>query len=432
MRLPLIVSGPRAVRLCLLSLLLPGLAEAGSRLQDGDTLVLCGDSITEQRIYTVLIEDYLLMCQPANIAGTAQLGWSGERITALHGRLASDLVPFRPTAVTLLYGMNDGGYSPPAQEVEQSFHAETAAVIRELHAHGVRLILVGSPCAVDLDRFKSWLFAKCSPEVYNDTLLGLGRAAQAAAQEQGAVWVDVHGTMLSVMRAAKARYGPSYSLSVDGVHPGPNGQLVIASAFLKAMGCDGEIGSIDFDIATGKAAVSEGHRVLDSSPRGISLESTRYPFCFTDDPGRADSTATVLPFLPFNDELNRFRLVVRQAPAHLQVTWGDETRIFTGAELAQGINLCAAFARTPFQEAFAAVESAIRQQQEFETPAVKSLLNGLASVDRFFPAGLDLRGPLSTELLRRDAELNQAARSLVHPVRHRLRFEPVPASLSPP
>jgi len=392
-------------------------------------VALCGDSITEQRMYTVLIEDYLLMCQTAGTVRTAQLGWSGEMVTALHGRLSSDLVPFHPTVVTLLYGMNDGGYSPPSHEVEQSFHAETAAVIHELHAQGVRLILVASPCAVDLDRFKSWLFAKCSPEAYNDTLLGLGRAAQAAAQEQGALWVDVHGTMQAVMRAAKARYGPSYSLSVDGVHPGPNGHLVIAAAFLKAMGCDGEIGLIDFDIETGKVTGSEGHRVLDSSPHEISLESTRYPFCFTDDAAREDSTATILPVLPFNEDLNRFRLIVRHAPAHLQVTWGDETRIFTGAELARGINLCTAFSRTPFQAAFVEVEMAIKRQQEFETPAVKNLLHGLANIDRYFPAGLDDRGSLSAKLIRRDAELNEAARSLVRPVRHRLQFAPVPASL---
>jgi hypothetical protein len=39
-------------------------ASAGG-LHSGDTLAICGDSITEQKMYSVFIEDYLLMCQPA-------------------------------------------------------------------------------------------------------------------------------------------------------------------------------------------------------------------------------------------------------------------------------------------------------------------------------------------------------------------------------
>jgi hypothetical protein len=41
-----------------------GLA-AEAKLQEGDFVAVIGDSITEQRLYSVYIEDYLLMCQPA-------------------------------------------------------------------------------------------------------------------------------------------------------------------------------------------------------------------------------------------------------------------------------------------------------------------------------------------------------------------------------
>jgi hypothetical protein len=33
-------------------------------LRAGDLVGICGDSITEQKIYSVDIADYLLMCQP--------------------------------------------------------------------------------------------------------------------------------------------------------------------------------------------------------------------------------------------------------------------------------------------------------------------------------------------------------------------------------
>ena len=38
---------------------------AESGLQKGDSVAVIGDSITEQRLYSMYIEDYLLMCQPA-------------------------------------------------------------------------------------------------------------------------------------------------------------------------------------------------------------------------------------------------------------------------------------------------------------------------------------------------------------------------------
>ncbi len=38
---------------------------ADGGLEPGDRLGVIGDSITEQKLYSVFIEDYLLMCQPA-------------------------------------------------------------------------------------------------------------------------------------------------------------------------------------------------------------------------------------------------------------------------------------------------------------------------------------------------------------------------------
>ena len=48
-----VACGPRSARA----------ADAG--LKDGDYVGVIGDSITEQKLYSLFIEDYLLMCQPA-------------------------------------------------------------------------------------------------------------------------------------------------------------------------------------------------------------------------------------------------------------------------------------------------------------------------------------------------------------------------------
>src|SRR2546425_13103105 len=85
---------------------------ADAQLKTGDYLAVIGDSITEQRLYSVFIEDYLLMCQPAAGLQITQFGWGGETAGGFSGRMANDLVPFHPTVATTCYGMNDGGESP--------------------------------------------------------------------------------------------------------------------------------------------------------------------------------------------------------------------------------------------------------------------------------------------------------------------------------
>src|SRR5439155_3976614 len=122
----------------------------------------------------------------------------------------------------------------------------------------------------------------------------------------------------------KDKYGKEYHLAgADGVHPGHNGHLVMAYAFLKAMGCDGEIGTITADVGGAKAEASEGHKSVSCEKGVIEVESTRYPFCFFGTPSSPDATSGVIEYLPFNQELNRLVLVVKGAEEgqKYRVTW---------------------------------------------------------------------------------------------------------------
>ena len=51
---------------------------ADGKLEQGDYVAVIGDSITEQRLYSKFIEDYLLMCKPALDLRATQFGWGGE------------------------------------------------------------------------------------------------------------------------------------------------------------------------------------------------------------------------------------------------------------------------------------------------------------------------------------------------------------------
>ncbi|HKW30858.1 MAG TPA: hypothetical protein VJT54_16110, partial [Verrucomicrobiae bacterium] len=207
--------------------------------------------------------------------------------------------------------------------------------------------------------------------------------------------------------------------------PAADGHLVMAYAFLKALGCSGDIGTITWDAQTGQATATAGHRILSANNGNIEIESTRYPFCFYGDPADPNSTRGVLEFLPFNEDLNRFRLVVKNGGDNrFKVTWGKATKVFSAAQLVQGINLAAEFMDNPFAEAFASVDKIVRQQQAFETPAVKSILYNLPQWSALLPKEKAALDQLKTATIRKAEVLCRASRAAVTPVKYAIKVEP--------
>ena len=224
------------------------------------------------------------------------------------------------------------------------------------------------------------------------------------------------------MERAKAKFGPRYHVAgADGVHPAANGHLIIAYAFLKALGCDGNIGTFTVDLAARRVTVSEGHRLLSFADDSVKIQSTRYPFCFYGEPTDPESTRGILEVLPFNAELNRLELWVTGASTpRLKVTWGNSFKIFRAEELAKGVNLAAEFLDNPFSAPFQAIEYAVSKQQQYEAPRVHIIEESWAEGWR---KQKTMRGAPSLEKIR---ELEAAARAAVKPVTHTLTITPVP------
>jgi hypothetical protein len=296
---------------------------------------------------------------------------------------------------------------------------------------GVRLIVVGSPGAVDSKFFK---FGNTTPEVYNTTLAELRDIAKQVATEQKVSFADVHSVMLDVMIKAKAKYGADYPVGgADGVHPLANGQLVMAYAFLKALGVDGHIGTIAVDLASNQADATDGHKVLSTSAGTIEIESSRYPFCFAGDPKDPNATAGVIEFMPFNEDLNRYMLVVKNPGAErLKVTWGAATKEYDAATLARGVNLAAEFLANPFGEPFRKVEEAVRAQQNYETPLVKELLHRWPELTKLVPEQKSAFDQIAQAAIDKAKVLNDAAAAAVVPVKHTIKIEKVAPPPPPP
>src|SRR3954469_14954640 len=63
-------------------------------LKKGDRVAICGDSITEQKMYSRIMEDYLTMCVPELNITVRQFGWSGERAPGFLARMTNDCLRF--------------------------------------------------------------------------------------------------------------------------------------------------------------------------------------------------------------------------------------------------------------------------------------------------------------------------------------------------
>ncbi len=394
-------------------------------LKKGDRVAIVGDSITEQKLYSKFMELYLLACVPQLDLTMYQFGWSGERAPGFAKRMENDFVPWKPTVVTTCFGMNDGSYQPYTDAIGKTYEDGTRRIHTRCKELGARMI-VGGPGPVDTESWKS--SEPDADKYYNDNLSKLSAIAGRLAVENGFVYAKLHPIMMKVMEDAKAALGAGYCVcGNDGVHPAANGHMVMAYAFLKAMGLDGNIGTITVDM-NGSATATEGHRVISAANGKVEVESTRYPFCFYGNEKDSNGTSSILPFLPFNRDLNRYMLVVKNLSAPMaEVKWGNSAKAFTKAELEAGINLADAFLKNPFSEPFSKLDQVVAGKQYRETRAIKGLITNFRGIMDDFPEDKEVAAAtetLSRKIWERNAQDAVLARAAVKPVVHTIQITP--------
>lgn len=367
-------------------------AAPGCQLRDGDTLALCGDSITSDGHYPSFLEAYQLLCGPRMNVTFVNCGRWGEIAAGFPKSWDKDFLPAKPTALTICYGMNIGRGGKPLSAATLGEESKALrAIIDKFRAGGGRTVVVGSPGCVDTTFHPN-------PEGANASLAQLRDNAQKTAKETGAIFADVHTPMVAVMAKAKAKHGKEYAFAGgkgDGLHPGRAGHLVMAWAFLKALGYDGQVGTLTVALDKGTATASEGHKVLGVRGGVVEVESARYPFCFLGDPQRpkdfasANSARSVVEFFPFNADLNRLTLVVQGAPAkQIKVTWGSEVKELTPEALAKGVNLAAEFLDNPFTGPFGKITAALSERNSCRKWLTQEAYKNDASIPKRLDAAL--------------------------------------------
>lgn len=396
----------------------------------GARVAIIGDSITEQKLYSKFMEAYLLACSGIPDVHVFQFGWSGEQAGGFAARMENDLTVFEPTVATLCYGMNDGSYQPYNDEIGKRYEANMRKILEKMASLGVKSVVVGSPGAVDTHFFRPGqnMGDKPSHIAYNDNLTRLREIDRSLAKEKSLLFADVHAAMFDAMTKAQATLGKEYDVcGKDGFHPGNNGQLLMAYAFLNGLGVDGKIGELNVDLK-GASTASKGHKLLSATGGAIELESTRWPFCFEGDEKSSNSTRSILPFTPFNAHLNQFVLKVNGLDTtHAIVKWGNAEKKFNREQLTAGVNLAAEFSESPFNAPFKKLLEAIAIKQNFETYMIKMIVTDFRSIPKEVADDADLKQAIAAfrkSLLATQQRLESAVQKTIVPVKHTLTITP--------
>lgn len=403
----------------------------GQLLKKGDRLAICGDSITEQKKYSRIIEDYLTMCVPELEVSVRQYGWSGERAPGFLRRMTNDCLRFKPTVAITCYGMNDHEYRPYEERIGETYRTTSTAIVEAFKANHVRFVQ-GSPGCVG--KVPGWVkSATGSVEDLNLNLCQLRNIGIQIALDENVRFADVFWPMLTAGVEGQKRFGPDFAIAgKDGVHPDWAGHTVMAYAFLKSLGVDGNLGTFIVDLNKNKMRSSAGHEVLSAKNGEFQIRSARYPFCAClpensgapgypacgkDDPAKDNSIRAAMTLIPFNQELNRLTLLARKGPARsYAISWGTETKTFSAEQLARGINLPEQFPCNPFCEAFAKVDAAVAAKQAYETKQIKEKFHA--------PGARENMQTIAAETEKEREPLAAAVKSAFVPVTHTVKIVP--------
>lgn len=339
---------------------LNGAFAAGLLIRDGDRVVFLGDSITEQRLYTTYIEAYVLTRHPEWKLTFRNVGWGGDTswlrqrahpeekqlfaadaesqqkmVEDSVGRgLTRDVLPLKPTFVTIKFGMNDHSYQAFREDIFRAYVRSQTQLAKVLGANGARVAFL-TPQPIEDKR------PDPDQDIRNQSLRRFSDGLKEVASTAGAAYVDQFDPFMRILLRERAGNPPALVGGGDAVHPGPVGHTLMAWAVLKGLGAAAEVSRVEISVAT-KSVVKSGCQVeaLKISGGTVSFDRLDRALPMPVDE-RAEAALKLAPIL---EDLNRFELQVGglDGGAYEVTVDGEPAGNVSAADLAKGWNLAAA------------------------------------------------------------------------------------------
>lgn len=373
-------------------------------LHEGDRVVFYGDSITDQRLYTTFAETYVVTRFPKLNVTFIHSGWGGDRVSGGGGgpvdvRLWRDVLPYNPTVVTIMLGMNDGQYRAFDQAIFDQFAAGYKHITETLQRqlHGLRITAIVPSPYDDVTRPPMFEGG------YNQVLLRYGDFVKQLAADQKLGLADLNTPVVAALRKAnEADPGNAAKILPDRVHPGASGHLLMAEALLESWNAPALVTDVEIDVSR-KEPVRQRNTHITDLQAGKALSWTQVDESLPMPINMGDPMiALVVRSSDVVDALDQQPLKIRglSAGRYTVKIDGDVVGAFTAEQLAGGINL--ATLPTPMARQAADVHALTllhnsihyARWRQIQVPMEKNsathLLKALDSVD-------DLEGDVLTE-----------------------------------
>lgn len=332
--------------------------------KNNDSVVFLGDSITEQKLYTTYVEAYILTRFPSYTLTFRNVGWGGDTAwlrkrfptnekelfaaatgtvatldemvgKAVGAGLARDVLPLKPTAVTVDFSMNDHAYQAFRPDIFRAHVRSQKEIVDGLKKNGARVALLTTQ-PIEEKR------PDPDKDIKNQSLRKFSDGIKEVAAKEGAAFVDQFDPYMAIMMKARAEKPDAHIGGGDAVHPGPAGHTIMAWAILKGLNAPALVSCAGFDVsrwlrskvvcekqcATSNVKFSDGtlsfDRLDEALPMPIDVRAV-----------------SALQLAPVTDDLNRYMLKVAglKAVSYDVSIDGLKVTTLTKEELDKGFNL---------------------------------------------------------------------------------------------
>ncbi len=396
-------------------------------LKSGDRVVFYGDSITDQRLYSVFTETFVHTRYPKLDVSFVHSGVGGDRVTGgwagpVELRLKRDVAPYKPTMVTIMLGMNDGDYHPFDQATMDRYTSGYERLIQLLkqEAPGARITLIEPSPYDEVTR------PPMKRGGYNASLVKMSDFLATVAAREHFLLADFNTPLVKMLEKANAEdFEIAQKIIPDRVHPGASGHLVMAAQLMKAWGVDGDVSEVEIpgngvSVVTGRSPIRkvkiEDLKIGDTISWTSTEESLPMPVDMNDP-----TIDLALRSAGFNEDFNNEGLRVPGLKAGywaLRID-GQQVKVFTAEELIKGVNL--ATLQTPMWKQARTVQTLVERRAEIHNVRWRSIEVPLAEY-QFSQAA-----PAMAALHALDAEIAARIQAEAQPKPHHFELVSVPA-----
>jgi lysophospholipase L1-like esterase len=295
----------------------------------GDRIVFLGDSITEQYQYSSYMELFLTTRFPNGEMTFINAGIGGDTATGGARRFAEHVLAEKPTALTIDFGMNDGGYGGFNPGAAKNYVEKTEEMLKAAHKAGVRVALI-SPNAVEI-RSRPQL------KLYLETQQKFYAPLKELAEKYKVPFVDQYAVTRKVLEKIAADNADVHPFP-DGVHTNGPGGLLMAHTILTGLKAPAVVSDVEIDAAAKKV------KPTDCTVEDLTVASDCVSFQRKDKalpmPVQKDWLA-ILPYVNELKDLNYCGLKVTGLKGSKYVLTIDGKKVgeYTGEQLGEGVNV---------------------------------------------------------------------------------------------